>query len=89
MNVCACISHVDVCVCLVCVDVCACILHVDVCACLYVWMCVHGVDDCACIVCVDVDTRVDNLGCQSWLSTLFGAGALILLFLGQTSPLAL
>lgn len=72
------------------VRMCVHVFHMWMCVyALYVWMCVHGVDDCACIVCVDVDTRVDNLGCQSWLSTLFGAGALILLFLGQTSPLAL
>lgn len=74
-----------VCTCLVCVVVCACLcVHV-----FHMWMCVHGVDVCACIVCVNVETRVDNLGCQSLLSTLFGAGAVILLFLGQTSQLAL
>lgn len=69
--------------------VCLCMPCMCGCVCMPVCARISHVDVCACIVCVNVDTRVDNLGCQSLLSTLFGAGAVILLFLGQTSQLAL
>jgi hypothetical protein len=63
MCVCVCMHCVCGCVCvdIVCVDVCVCTVCVD---CVLV-LCV---DVCACIVCVDVDTHLDNLGCQSFLT---------------------
>lgn len=73
---CVCIVCVDMSICTVCVDVRACIVRVCMhcmCGCVSLhcmWTYVHTlyVDVCAGIVCVNLDTHLDNLGCQSFLT---------------------